>query len=455
MLARFRRSLVPLAVLVAALSGARALEPDVQLTGAEARLGLGGGFWVGSWAQIRLEARTSGAFQLRLEAEDGSLRTGLIPYEVKLEVPDAPGVRVAQLSVPLFSRRPVKLRLDGPTGSKTVRIEPYPGTPAVRPGTRVSSGSAWLGESVLDLAPSEVRADPALWLSAPDLVLSERLDDRQGASLALAWLAAGGRVIGADPPGSLGRVSDGPIGLGRLIRTTPQPREPHLNLESVLRAALPAASVPEMHHPALGWWCVGLFVACLSVFSLRRSSARSTIQVAVAGIIVGGLGAWAFSPVTQEAEWRAPVQIGSGGWGLETEIVSLVSLRQRELELPPGALPLERIERTYELTRTVLTQPAWSRIAYWTPPRAHSLPLRVVDGRLENRSGVGLSRLFVVGLGEQEPLGPRAARNLRRTSEFAPPDWSDLTATLPAGTALAYTSSSPRTLLVALPEDHP
>jgi hypothetical protein len=455
MVSRPRRWFVPLALVIAALSGARALEPDAQIPGAEARLGLGGGFWVGAWAELRLEARTSGAFQVRLGAEDGSLRAGLIPFEARLELPDTPGVRVARLTVPLFSRRPVNLTLDGPTGSKTVRIEPYPGTPAVRPVTHVMSGSAWLGERLLDLSPSDVRPDPALWLSAPDLVLSERLDDRSGAALALAWLAAGGRVIGANLPGSLERVPDGPIGLGRLSRSTPQPRQSHMPLESVLRAALPEPTVPGMYQSALGWWCVGLFAACLGVFSARRSIARLTLQVAIVGALVGLIGAWAFSPVALETEQRVPVRIGAGGWGLETEIVSLVSLRQRDLELPPGALPLERVPRTYEATSTRLTQRGWSRIAYWTPPHATSLPLRVVNGRLENRAGVGLERLFVVGLGQQEPLGPRAARKLRRTSEFPPAVLSDLVAALPQGTALAYTTSSPKTLMIALPEDAP
>ena len=455
---RLRRCLVPLALLVAALSRAWALEPDVKVTGADARLGLGGGFWVGAWADLRLEARTTGVFRLRLEAEDGSIRTGLTPFEAHLEVPDAPGVRVASLSVPLFSRRPVNLILDGPTGSQTVRIEPYSGVPAVRLTSRVTSGSTWLGEPVLDLEPSDVHANPALWLAAPDLVLSEPLDEPPNASLALAWLAAGGRVIGQNIPGSLTRVPDGPMGLGRLMRASASPRGAHLRLESVLQAVLPEASVPEMHNAALGWWCVGLFVACLSGFSLRRYDARAILGVATAGAVIGGLGAWAFSPIAQYSEWRVPVRIGAGGWGLETELVSLVSLRARDLELPPGALLLERVPRTYEASRTRLAQAAWSRTAYWLPPRAVSLPLRVVDGHLENRSGVGLARLFVVGLGVQEPLGPRSVRKLRRTSEFAPPAWLALASTLPSGTALAYTvpsAGSPSALLIALPEVTP
>ena len=457
MLGRLRRSLVPLALVIAAVSHAWALEPDVSVTGADARLGLGGGFWVGSWVQLRLEARGAGAYRVRLRAQDGSLRSGLTPFEARLEILDAPGVRVAQLKLPLFSRRPVNLTLDGPTGSKTVRIEPYPGVPAVRPTSRVSSGSQWLGERIIDLTPADVSANPALWLAAPDLVLSEG-PEGQGASLALAWLAAGGRVIGQNLPGTLERVPDGPIGLGRLIRAQAAPRGPHLKLESVLRGALPEASAPQTHNPALGWWCVGLFAACLGAFSLRRFDATSNLFVAVVAAVVGGLGAWAFAPVAQESEWRASVRIGAGGWGLETELVSLVSLRQRELKLPPGAEPLERVPRTYELNDTSLMQDAWSRTAYWMPPRAVSLPLRVVNGRVENRSGVALARLFVVGLGAQEPLGPRSARKLRRISEFAPPEWDALASVLPTGTALAYTAPTadePLSLLVALPEDAP
>ncbi len=455
MASRSRRWFVPLAVIIAALSNARALEPDAQIPGADARLGFGGGFWVGAWAQLRLEARTSGAFQVRLEAEDGSLRSGLIPFTAHLELPDSPGVRVANLSVPLFSRRPVNLILDGPTGSKTVRIEPYPGTPAVRPVTRVQSGSEWLGERLLDLEPSDLRPIPALWLSAPDLVFTEALDDRQGAALALSWLAAGGRVIGSTLPGSLERVPDGTIGLGSLSRTTPEPRQRHTPIEAVLRAALPEPSVPGMHQSALGWWCVGLFVACLSVFSARRSNPRFTLHIAIIGAVVGVVGAWAFSPVALEGEQRTLVQIGAGGWGLATEIVSMTSLRQRDLELPPGVQPLERVTRTYTTTRTQMTQRAWSHVAYWTPPKATSLPLRVVNGQLENRAGVGLEQVFVVGLGEQEPLRARAARKLQRVSEFAPPKWSALADVLPKGTALGYTTASPRTLLIALPEGTP
>ena len=425
------------AVLVSVpISSAWALEPDVRLPGAEARLGVGGGFWVGAWSELRLEARASGVFRAILKAEDGSIRTGLIPFEAVLDVPDVPGERVSTMKVPLFSRRAVSLVLEGPTGSKRVRLEPFQGTPAVRVAERFGTGSSFLNERLIDLSPAEIGADPALWLSGPDVLSAGNLPS----SLGLALSAAGARLLGADRQGVLGRVPDGLFGMGVLASSTQMERDGRLGLEPILLSSVPNPQLPQANHFPLALWSAGLFVVCLAYYSARRDRAVTAVQAAVGAVLVGGLGLWALSPRTQVLEDRVVVQIGAGGWGLKTEIVSHVSLQGREMVWPPGVKPVKAMTRRYTPEGTFVSQQAWTQLAYWTPPKAASVPLRFMNGRLENRAELRFDKVFVVGFGEQEPLGPGASRRLQRGSDWAPPEFVRLAERLPRGAVIGFSS---------------
>ncbi len=416
------------------ISSAWALEPDVRLPGAEARLGVGGGFWVGAWSELRLEARASGVYRAILSAEDGSIRSGLVPFEAVLEVPDAPGERVSTMKIPLFSRRSVSLVLEGPTGSKRVRLEPFQGTPAVRVAERFGAGSVFLNERLIDLSPSEIPADPALWLSGPDVLSSGNLPSRLG----LALSAAGARLLGTGRQGALGRVPDGLFGMGVLTAGTQTERGGRLSLEPILLSSVPNPQLPQANHFPLALWSAGLFVVCLAYYSARRDRAVTAVQASVGAMLVGGMGLWALSPRTQALEDRVVVQIGAGGWGLRTEIVSHVSLQDREMVWPPGVKPVNAMARRYTPNGTFVSQSAWTQLAYWTPPRATSVPLRLMAGRLENRAALRFDKVFVVGFGEQEPLGPGASRRLQPGSDWAPPEFARLAERLPRGTVIGF-----------------
>jgi hypothetical protein len=59
-------------------------------------------------------------------------------------------------------------------------------------------------------------------------------------------------------------------------------------------------------------------------------------------------------------------------------------------------------------------------------------------GRLENRAALRFDKVFVVGFGEQEPLGPGASRRLQPGSDWAPPEFARLAERLPRGTVIGF-----------------
>jgi hypothetical protein len=99
-------------------------DPDLKIAGASAQLGLGGGFFINAWSELRLEAHAPGAYRLELETSEG-VRNGRNQIRALLEVKDAPGVRSSHVRVPLFSASPVRLKLIGQQ-IRAVDFEPCP-----------------------------------------------------------------------------------------------------------------------------------------------------------------------------------------------------------------------------------------------------------------------------------------------------------------------------------------
>jgi len=430
------------------------IEPDLRLPGAEARLGLGGGWWPGAWVELRLEASGPGRYVLRLEAEEGGLRTGLVPVSARLEVRDEPGVRVARLRVPLWSRRPARLTLEGPTGQRSARLEPYPFEPAVA----LAGGDGATGPAVgaLGLQPSEVVPDPALWLARPSLTVSEPgLTPAPGG--VLAWLAAGGTVLAPAGLAGLGALPVGVrVGLGRVEAGSAGSRAPGTpvlaaGLEAVVAAAASPVGPPERRSPALALWAGGVFLASLAVYSARRDDPRAAAWGGVAAAAgLAGLFALAPRDGTQTATSR--LVLGASGWGLHTEIVSRRVLTAGTVLLPPEVRPLGPRARLFTVRGTEMAQPAWSSVTYWTPPTAGTLPLTARNGQIINTGRRVLDPVYVVGGGQQEPLGPGATRLVANgRADEAPPGLERLAALLPEGSAVARLRDEPGSVLVALP----
>jgi hypothetical protein len=441
-------------ILAAALwSAAAAASPDLKVEGAEARLGAGGGFWPGAWATLRLEASGPGEYRLALRAQEGTLRGGLSAVTAVLNAPDRPGVREASLELPLVSRRPVYLTLQGPRGRAEVRLDPFPGTPAVAVSRRLGAVGSWRGESVIEFGAADLDPDPALWLAGPTLVVQDGAV-APDATRVLAWLAGGGRVV---PPAAgiagLERVPRGAVGLGWLERdggdARPAERTPP-DLAAVMAAAAPRVAPPARRNALIGLWAAAGFLVCLGVYSARREEVLPTRWAALVAVLFGLAGAWALQPVRLSVEAARTVRIGALGWGVESTVATRLALTPLEADLPAGARLVTHIARRYEEGRVVVAQPAWQRVTYWTRPRAAAVPVVLEGERLSYGGERPLSWLYVVGAGPQEPVAPGRSQTLRRTlSTEAPADARDLIEALPQGAAVARDADG--ALIVALP----
>jgi hypothetical protein len=241
------------------------------------------------------------------------------------------------------------------------------------------------------------------------------------------------------------------LGQGRWgMGTIAAPHTP-LRLLEVLPKYAPEVLPPERRHPMLGFWCVGVFVVLLGLYSLKRHDWRFALGLALCSVGLAGVGAWASAPIAPFAENTQTMLIGANGWGTRWELVSRFSLRS-EWTLPPSALLLEpdrRIERHHTSQSTTLKLAGWQRVHYVLPPKASRLPIRLQNGKLYNDSKQPLERIFVRGYGRQEPLAAGASRQIQATIYETLPwdEYTDLMQTLPDGAVMAKQA---QTLLIAL-----
>jgi hypothetical protein len=227
-----------------------------------------------------------------------------------------------------------------------------------------------------------------------------------------------------------------------------------IDLLPELEKLAPKAVVPERRQPLLGLWAVGIFVVLLGLYSLRRSDVRYTIGLAFCSAFLALLGWWATLPVAPFSELQRSVLIGAGGWGLKWTVYSRFSLRS-DWDLPSGALPLEgekRVERLHLASGTTLRQAGWQQVRYVVPPVATRVPIRLKDGRLFNDGTVPLEKIFIRGVGRQEPLGVGSSRAVEsQIYETLPWDeYVDFMKILPEGAVIAQQPDG--TLLIALVE---
>lgn len=417
-------------------------EADVALLGASGRLGLGGGWWPGSWAALRLESSVPGEHRLTLATEEGTLRSGLIPVTAELVVPDGPGTRSAELDVPMFGQRPARLTLEGPAGSRTVMLQPFDETPRLvvtdRPAAAVNG---------LALRPEDLGGPAARWLSG-GIMLVERAGLAPSVSSALSLVAGGVRLVPPAGAGStLGRLPPGPIGLGAV---GPGEVPTVLRLEEIARLLAPDVGQPGRTHGRLAWWVAGALAAVLGAYSARRLAPAAAHAAGASAVLLGAFGAWALSPTAPE-DREARLLVGAGGWGIETTLGARMRLTAGEVVLAPGARPLSRVAQAHHAGGTRVAAAAWSVTSDWTPPRAVVVPLRVTAaGSLVNSGRDRLDSVAVVGSGQQEPLPAGVTRPVIRAMSSLPYPIQPLEELLPPGSAVARNAAGD--WLIALPE---
>jgi hypothetical protein len=423
-------------------------DPDLKIAGASAQLGLGGGFFLNAWSELRLEAHAAGAYRLELETSEG-VRNGRNQIRAILEVADEPGVRSSHVRVPLFAASPVRLKLIGPGGERKTVLEPF------EPGLVLSNSLEVVpsNRARLEVYGPDLQPDPALWLGSSELRLSANANPISE-PLALAWLAAGGRIVAPESTPSLERVPRGLFGLGALGSEADGVAK-RVNLQRIALALEPAA--PAITWPGLryGLWALGAFLACVIAWRFGQQQPKVVLSSATVAVILGLVGMMAWKPEVQARSKSA--LIGSGGWGLEIVVHDVPVLKSGPVRLEPSArlifenYGLESFgARTYLVDATVVNKRAWSRVRYWLPPKARAIPLRVRAGRIEHSIKEPLQDLFVVGFGLQEPFTAGTSRKIQKLETRLPQGLEALIDLLPNGSVVARTNLA---IYVALPED--
>jgi hypothetical protein len=422
-------------------SFAFALGWDVSVPGARARLGFGGGFFVGAWSVLKLEVSGAGAYQVHLDSQSGRYRDGFKPLKASLTVPEGSGVRVQSLQIPLFNHV-VKLTLMGEAGSKTVTLEPFDAAMAIS----ITDGVAGARGNSFELSPEDLPANPALLLGVPEVMAGNNLVSP--ASL-LAALAAGSRLF-MNPKSQMLPNLNGAIGLGRLERDPASATLPiAINLEALARSVAPAVDVPPGRHTFLGWWAVGGFVVGLGIYSARRTERSFAIGSACGMFLFGLVGFWAFAPQTPKTQNTAQVVIGARGWGLKMNVVSRFELQASTVALPRGAKSLTGESLEYLADRVNLKSLAWQKHSYWLPPTVSAVSLRVVNHKIENIGNQNFSEIQVVGSGVQEPIVPGTSAKISQTGYSSQFNFE----ALPVGSVVGKVKGVQAKFVIALPED--
>jgi hypothetical protein len=434
-------------------------EPDLKIAGASAQLGLGGGFFINAWSELRLEAHAPGAYRLELETSEG-VRNVRNRIRAVLEVEDAPGVRSSHLRLPLFSASPVHLRLIGPGGERKTVLEPFePGliltnslsndlTNSLSSGLDGHFEKEQSNRARFEVYGPDLQSDPALWLGANELRLSPNANPVSEA-LALAWLAAGGWIVAPEGTPGLERVAAGRFGLGSFNFKDGLAKR--VNLQRIALALEPQAPSITWPGSRYGFWALGAFMACLIAWRFGQHQVKVVLSSAVIAVALGAVGMIAWTP-SVEAQSVKRALIGSGGWGLELSVHDVPTLKSGELRLEPGARPILETfgARIYLADATVVKKPAWSRVRYWLPPKARAVPLRVRNGQIEHQIREPLQDVFVVGFGLQEPMMAGVSRSIKQLETRLPQGLEGLIDLLPTGTVIARTRLA---VYVALPED--
>ncbi len=425
------RVMLAVLMLIQGAASASSLEgADLTLSGAEARLGWGGGYSSGAWSLLHLRVTGGDAYRLELSTQTGTLRSGLQPLTAQLEVSAGAGVREQRLWLPLFTKRPVKLTLSSSSGVKSATIQP-------------------LGENAILNEPMD---SPAAYLAQPRVIGSL---EPQSALIALA----GGAVL--TNANGLERLPSGPLGLGELRRTAPQSPAVTLDLERIASSLARVAQPPPRSSEGLAWWCAAAFVVALGTYSARRLEGRVAVWGAGLMLTIGVVG-WAAlqarGTASASANAEQTVLIGAGGWGVQVRVTSVFNATPAALELPSGVQLLSLTGTRYSQTATLFQAGAWQSVSYWSAPTAARVPLRVKSSSLENTGTEPLTDVYVVGTGPLEPMGATTKRSLNTSSgsriengfsSDGSSSYGLLIRSLPPGSALARRG---QTLVIALPE---
>lgn len=455
LLAGPRRLALALAVL-AALSLAQA-QARVDL-----EIGVGGNVVVGAWNPLRVVARDVPlGSRLEVTFDQGTLRSGAVPFRLELPVSGGPGLSVVEHSVYVAPFASVTWALFGDGGvvaSGSVSGRGQDSRPLdVVLSRRSGNYIVAFGPDgrVVDVSASQLPLEPAAYDGVRSLIVdgtaaAPRLE-------AVAAAAAGGAlvVIHGPLPAShaelslLASADVSPLAAGAVlaldggfndiavaVQRHAAVRPPRPELVAAV-AARPFVTPPEPLR-------LQVVVAAAAVFSLLAVTATRLFgapglasALLLAGLLSGA--GWLYARPTQ------PQMIGSRTLALVGGELALATRLEERYTLPATTVQVGRLARPldarpYQVDETGLRLdlPGWRSVVLVMAPEVVDSPLALDSGSLLNRGRSPLTDVLVVGLGPQPDLAP-GARAAPARGEDGPPHeaYAALVPLLPAGSVVA------------------
>jgi len=451
-----RLAALPLAVALAALAFAQA-QPLVEL-----ELGLGGNVVVGAWNPLRVVARDVPlGSRVEVTFDQGTLRSGEVPFRLQLPVSGGPGLSVVERTVYVAPFASVTWALVGDGSVVASGSIPGRGQDS-RPldvvlSRRSGSYAAAFGESarVVDVSAAQLPLAP----EAYDGVRSVVVDGTAAAPRleAVAAAAAGGAVVvvHGEMPAShaeLRLLAAGPVmplGAGAVLAVSGSPGDVARAVEffaasrparSELIAAAAARPLVTPPAPLRQQVVVAAAVAfsVLAVTATRLFGAPGLASALLLALLVSG-AAWLYARPTE------PEVVGSRTLALVGGELAHATLLEERYTLPATTVRVAGPARPLDARSYVVDEgglrvdlPGWRSVVLVAAPRVVDAQLGFEDGSIVNRGATPLTDVLVVGLGPQGDLAP-GARARPTSGEDGPPHeaYASLLPLLPAGTVVA------------------
>lgn len=456
-LPRATRSAAPLLLaLLAALPTALA-QPGVDL-----QIGIGGNVVVGAWNPLRVVARDVPLGSLlEVTFDQGSLRSGAVPFRLQLPVSGGPGLSVVEHTVFVRPFASVTWALVSEGG--VIASGGIPGRDQdsreldVVLSRQSGAYSAAFGPDarVVDVSAAELPLTPEAYDGVRSVIVDGSAAPPRLEALAAAAAAGAAVVVHGEMPASHAEVlllasrPRRPLGAGAVLVVDGSPADVAVAVERFAETRPPrqelvaaAAARPLVAPPAplRQQLVVAAAVAfsALAVTVTRLFGAPGLASaLLLAGLVSGA--AWLYArPGEPQVVGSRTVAVVGGELALATRLEERYTLPATTVEVPALAHPLDARPYLVDDAGLHLDLPGWRSVVLVMAPELVDAPLALEDGRLVNRGAAPLSDVLVVGLGPQGDLAPGAAASPLR-GEDGPPHqaYASLLPLLPVGSVVA------------------
>lgn len=453
-----RRLLAALSLLAAIASASTAAaQASVQL-----ELGVGGNVVVGAWNPLRVVARDVPiGSRLEVVFDQGTLRTGEVPFRLSLPVSGGPGLSVVDHSVYVAPFQSVSWALLGPeavvaSGSLSGRDQDSRPLDVVL-SRRSGSYAAALGDGarVVDVSAAQLPLAPEAYDGVRSVIVDGTTVAPRLEALAAAAAAGAVVVVHGEMPAShaeLALLASTPrsrLGAGGVLAVTGSAGDVAAALDAFIATRPPpdelvatAAARPLVTPPApLRQQLVvaaAVAYAVLAVTVTRLFGAPGLLSaLLLAGLL--SAAAWLYArPTEPQIVGTRTVAVVGGELALATRLEEHYTLPATTVAVRGPARPLDT--RAYRVDESGLQVDltGWRSVVIVRAPELVDAPFVLEADGLRNLSRLPLHDVLVVGLGPQADIAPGAlARPVPGEDGPAHESYAALLPFLPAGSVVA------------------